>query len=240
MQINKIQYMTNNINNTMMFPKKQITFKSNEAQEDMQRALRQAAIAQMQKKYENLDELLNYEIHDTGCHNMAQFTLNFACSIENDSEHSLDEFFKSELEAASLRKKLSPQCQKNSIEMRAKIQKQPVFKDPALALISAKEMKEFIPQEGVLDSEEMKSTVSAAKRAYVDAVKNADKAKFSEYEKTLIGTLTSIIENSTGLDFGKEYDQILKSLLDSIKSRKQEIELSVLKQKLINPIKIIK
>ena len=97
-------------------------------------------------------------------------------------------------------------------------------------------MKEFVPQEGMLDSEEMKSTVNAAKKAYVDAVKNADKAKFSEYEKTLIGTLTSMIENSTGLDFGKEYDQILKSLLDSIKSRKQDIELAIHKQKIINPL----
>ena len=240
MQINKVQYMTNNINNTIMYPKRQIAFKSNEAQEAMQRALRQTAIKQMQQKYQNLDELLNYEIHDTGCHNMAQFTLNFACSIENDSEHSLDEFFKSELEAVALRKNLSPKCQKNSIEMRAEIQKQPVFKDPALALISAKEMKEFIPQEGMLDSEEMKLTVNAAKKAYVNAVKNADKTKFSEYERTLIGTLTSMIENSTGLDFGKEYDQILKSLLDSIKSRKQDIELAINKQKIINSIKIIK
>lgn len=240
MQINKIQYTTNSINNIMMFPKKQITFKSNEAQEAMQRALRQTAIAQMQQKYQNLDELLNYEIHDTGCHNMAQFTLNFACSIENDSEHSLEEFFKSELEAAELRKKLSPECQKKSIEMRAEIQKQPVFKDPTLALISAKEMKEFIPPEGMLDSEEMKLTVNAAKKAYVYAIKVADKTKFSEYEKTLIGTLTSMIENAKGLDFSKEYDQILKSLLDSIKSRKQDIELAIHKQKIINPIKLIK
>ena len=239
MQINKIQYMTNSMN-TNIYPKKQIAFKSNLVQEAMLMALKQASIAQMQKKYENLDELLNYEIHDTGCHNMAQFTLNFACSIENESEHSLDEFFKSELEAAALRKKLSPKCQKNSLEMRAEIQKQPVFKDPALALISAKEMKEFVPNEGMLDSKEMKSTIDAAKKAYVDAVKAADKTKFSDYEKTLIGTLTSMIENSTGLDFGQEYDQILKSLLDSIKSRKQEIERSVLKQKLINPLKIIK
>ena len=137
-------------------------------------------------------------------------------------------------------KKLSPACQKNSIEMRAEIQKQPVFKDPALALISAKEMKEFIPEEEMLDSEYIKSTINAAKKVYIDAIKNADKTKFSEYEKTLIGTLTSMIETSTGLDFGKEYDQILKSLLDSIKSRKQDIELAIHKQKLINQIKIIK
>ncbi len=239
MQIDKVQYMSNSLY-TNKSSKRQIAFKSNEAQEAMQRALRQTAIAQMQMKYNNLDELLNYDIHDTGCHNMAQFTLNFACSIENDSEHSLDEFFKSELEAAALRKKLSPTCQKNSIEMRAEIQKQPVFKDPALALISAKDMKEFIPQEGILDSEEIKSTINAAKKAYIDVVKNADKTKFNEYEKTLIETLTSMIEKSTGLDFGKEYEQILKSLLDSIKSRKQDIELNIHKQKLINPIKIIK
>ena len=144
------------------------------------------------------------------------------------------------IEAASLRKRLSPECQKNSIEMRAEIQRQPVFKDPALALISAKDMKDFVPQSDVLDSDEIKVTIKAAKKAYVDAIKAADKTKFSEYERTLIGTLTSMIEHATGLDFGKEYDQILKSLLDSIKSRKQEIELSVLKQKLINPIKIIK
>ena len=93
MQIDKVQFINNRIY-TNKFPKSQIAFKSNEAQERMQRALRQASIEQMRQKYQNLDELLNYEIHDTGCHNMAQFTLNFACSIENDSEHSLDEFFK--------------------------------------------------------------------------------------------------------------------------------------------------
>ena len=239
MQIDKIQYLNSNLN-TYRYNNKSLSFKSNLSQEAMQRALRQAAITQMEEKYKNLDELLNYEIHDRGCHSMAQFTLNFACAIENDSEHSLDEFFKSELEAASLRKRLSPECQKNSIEMRAEIQRQPVFKDPALALISAKDMKDFVPQSDVLDSDEIKVTIKAAKKAYVDAIKAADKTKFSEYERTLIGTLTSMIEHATGLDFGKEYDQILKSLLDSIKSRKQEIELSVLKQKLINPIKIIK
>ena len=84
------------------------------------------------------------------------------------------------------------------------------------------------------------SLTPAGKRRYGSNLDLTDKTKFSEYERTLIGTLNSIIENSTGLDFGKEYDQILKSLLDSIKSRKQDIELAIHKQKIINQIKIIK
>jgi|GEM_PF-1701938 len=237
MQVNKIKYegyLSNNVN------RRNISFKSNEAQEAMQRALKETAVKQMEEKYKNSVELLNYEIHDAGCHNMAQFTLNFACAIENDSEHTLDEFFKSELEASALRRKLSPECQKNSIEMRAEIQKQPVFKDPVLALISAKDMKDFIPDESVLQDKQMKSTIDAAKKVYIDAVKSADKTKFSEYDKTLIGTLVSIIEDTKGLDFGEEYDKILKSLLDSIESRKQDTELAFHKQKIINTIKVIK
>ena len=47
--------------------------------------------------------------------------------------------------------------------------------------------------------------------------------------------LTQIIEKSTGLDFGKEYDSLLEKLLNSIRSRKQEMERVAARQKVTVP-----
>lgn len=210
----------------------QPSFKSNREHEAMLRALR---AADMKRRYEKLNELFNYEIKDSGCHNMAQFTLNFACAIENDSEHNLDEFFASEVKAAELRKKLTPECQKNSLEIRQEIQSQPVFKDPALALISAKEMKEFVPDAEFMNDKRFKPTIDAAKKAYSQAIRLANKDKFNGYEKGLIEDLVHIIDNASYLDFGDVYEQKLTMLLDSISLRKAESERILVKQKSIIP-----
>lgn len=230
-------YITNNF---YRYPKisyyhTQPVFTSNREHEAMLGALRYAQSAEMQRRYENLDELLNYDIHDHGCHNMAQFTLNFSCAIENDSEHNLDEFFKSDEEAAVLRSKLSPECQKNSLEIRNEIQKQPVFKDPVLSLVSAKEMEKFIPDKEILNDAQFANVINAAKKTYVDAVNAADKTKFNESEKALMQELTEIIKNTEGIEFGEEYNKILTKLIDSIKARSQEVTQIINKQKIINP-----
>ena len=210
----------------------QPSFKSNREHEAMLRALR---AADMKRRYEKLNELFNYEIKDSGCHNMAQFTLNFACAIENDSEHNLDEFFASEVRAAELRKNLTPECQKNSLEIRREIQSQPVFKDPALALISAKEMKEFVPDDEFMNDKRFKPTIDAAKKAYSQAIRLANKDKFNGYEKGLIEDLVHIIDNASSLNFGDVYEQKLTMLLDSISQRKAEAERILVKQKSIIP-----
>ncbi len=135
---------------------------------------------------------------------MAQFLLNFVCSIENDSEHNLDEFFKSEAEAARIRMGLSPECQRNSLEIREEIQSQPVFKDPALTLITAKDMKDFTPvDEEFAADPQYQATINAA-------VEASDKTKFNSSEIGMIKELTQIIEKTKGLDFGAEYDSTLK------------------------------
>ena len=217
----------------------QPSFKSNPEHEAMLRALRRAQAEEMKQRFARLEELLNYDIRDKGCRNMAQFTLNFACAIENNSEHDLDEFFASEVEAAELRKRLTPECQKYSLEIREEIQSQPVFKDPALALISAKDMKDFIPDEGLLSDDQFRATINAAKKSFVNAVKVADKKKFNETEKGLIQNLTEIIERTSGIDFGKEYDQKLEQLIKSLQSRKQDAERVLSKQKVVIP-KVLK
>jgi len=232
--------MINSIQPVRYTTRQQISFRSNREHEAMLRALREAQAEEMKRRFARLNELHNYQIQDQGCHNMAQFLLNFVCAIENDSEHNLDEFFKSEVEAAKLRQGLSPECQRNSLEIREEIQSQPVFKDPALTLITAKNMKEFVPvDEEFSATEEFQSTINAAKRTIVDAVEASDKSKFDNTEIGLMKELTQIIENTKGLDFGTEYDKTLEKLLESIKTRKQKIEQAVVQQKTFIP-KIIK
>lgn len=227
-KVNNIAY--NNYN------KSGISFRSNREHEAMLRALRAAQAEEMKRKFAELEKLHNYKIQEQGCHNMAQFILNFACSIENDSEHSLDEFFKSEVEAARIRSGLSPECQRNSLEIREEIQSQPVFKDPALTLITAKDMKDFVPEDNEFtQNEEYRKTIAAAKKSLVDAVEAADKTKFDAVEIGMINELTQIIKQTKGLDFGAKYDELLEKLIKSVNSRKQEMERVALKQKTIIP-----
>ena len=217
----------------------QLSFKSNREQEAMLRALREAEATEMKRRYARFNELFEYEVKDSSCHNMAQFTLNFACAIENNSEHNLDEFFASEIKAAELRKKLTHECQKNSLEIRREIQSLPVFKDPALALISANEMKEFVPDDEFFNDKRFKPTIQAAKKIYTQAVKLANKDKFNDYEKGLIEELAQIIDKSSSLDFGEIYEQKLAMLIESTNKRKIEAERVFVKQKSVIP-KILK
>lgn len=233
MKINNIQ--------TIKYTQTPLSFRSSREHEAMLRAQREAEAEEMKRRFARLNELHDYKIQDQGCHKMAQFLLNFVCSIENDSEHSLDEFFDSEIEAAKLRQNLTPECQRNSLEMRAEIQSQPVFKDPALTLITAKDMKDYVPvDEEFSNSKEFHATIEAAKKCVVTAVKTADKTKFDKTEIGLINELTQIIEKTKGIDFGAEYDKTLEKLLASIKARKQKLDQAIIQQKVISPKQIIK
>ncbi|MCM1003874.1 MAG: hypothetical protein NC408_05965 [Candidatus Gastranaerophilales bacterium] len=224
-----------NFNSNLNYTNK-VSFKSNREHEAMLRALRLAQAEELKQRFAKLQELHDYQIQDQGCHNMAQFILNFACAIENDSEHSLDEFFKSEVEAARIRRGLSPECQRNSLEIREEIQSQPVFKDPALTLITAKDMKDFVPvDEEFAQNEQYQTTINAAKKSITDAIEAADKSKFDSTEIGLIKELTQIIKQTKGLDFGTEYDNLLERLLDSIKRRKRAMTQTAIQQKNIIP-----
>lgn len=225
------------VNNISYYnPNSRVSFRSNREHEEMLRALRAAQAEEMKRKFAKLQELQNYQIQEEGCHSMAQFMLNFACSIENDSEHSLDEFFKSEAEAARIRQGLSPECQRNSLEIREEIQSQPVFKDPPLTLITAKNMKDFVPvDDEFTENEEYQKTINAAKKSLVDAVEAADKTKFDAAEIGMMQELTQIIKQTRGLDFGQKYDELLEKLINSINSRKQKMEQVAVQQKGIIP-----
>lgn len=231
MKINNIQ--------AIKYTQNPISFRSSREHEAMLRALREAEAEEMKRRFARLNELHDYRIQDQGCHKMAQFLLNFVCTIENDSEHSLDEFFNSEIEAARLRQNLSPECQKVSLELREEIQTQPVFKDPALTLIAAKDMKDYVPvDEEFSNSKEFQQTLDSAKKSIITAVKTADKSKFDKAEIGFIDELTQIIEKTKGIDFGTEYDSTLERLLNSIKSRKQKIEQTLAQQKAVIPQQI--
>lgn len=191
------------------------SFGSNREHEAMLAAARAA-------REQEIRELQGYKIKEPVCHDMAQFLLNFSCAIENDSEHNLDEFFKSEDEAAKLRQGLSPECQKNSLELRKEIQSNPIFKDPALTLITANDMKDFVPaDEEFAKDKKFQTTINAAKKSVVDAVETSDKSNFDKAEVGIIKKLTQIIQKTEGLDFGEEYNKLLGKLINSIKNRKQ-------------------
>lgn len=201
------------------------SFGSNREQDLMLSEARKKAEAARKKAQElreqEIKQLINYQIKDPICHDTAQFLLNFSCAIENDSEHNLDEFFKSDDEAAKLRQGLSPECQKNSLELRKEIQSNPILKDPALTLITAKDMKDFAPaDEEFVRDKRYQLTINAAKKSVVDAVEASDKSKFDSAEIGIIKKLTQIIQRTEGLDFGAEYNKLLEKLINSVKSRK--------------------
>ena len=112
-----------------------------------------------------------------------------------------------------------------------------MFKDPALSLISANNMKSFVPDEEFADSDLYKQTIDAAKKCFVDAIKASDKTKFIPYEKNLINELTNIIDQSSGLDFGEKYQTKLQELLSSLRSR-ADMQRVALRQKTLTKIKI--
>jgi hypothetical protein len=225
MQVNKINFSYT----------QKPSFKSHRAHEQALAELkRQSELAQERKVC--IQRLANYELQEPYCDDMSQFLLNFVCSIENESEHSLDEFFDSEFEASKQRAKLSPECQKRSLEIREAIQSQPVVKDAVFTLITANNMKDYEPQDKeFVQMEEYKKTVDSVKKTLVKIVKNSDTTKFDEKEKGLIQKLTDMISSSAGLNFGEEYEETLKTLLNSLKSKQQTKDRILAQQKLLDP-----
>ncbi|MBQ2611356.1 hypothetical protein IJF81_03080 [bacterium] len=199
---------------------------------------KQENIEEARKYYSDLlrDSLPDYNAQSTGMKKSAQFTLNLASSIVNDSDHRIEEFFVPEAEAQKLRENLSPDCQKRSIRIRDAIKDIEAYNDPVNALISANRMKDFIPDDAVLSNSQYKEAIDNAKKIYTLAVDNASKEAYSDGEKNLINELSGMIKKASGLDFGDEFNKKLDALIDSIKNRKRKF----LPIKIENKVKVPK
>ena len=196
------------------------------------RQAEQARILQKEKDIKEAREyyadLLNKGLPDYNAQSLemkksAQFTLNLASSITNNSEHNIEEFFVPEADARKLRTNLSSDCQKRSVEIRDTIKNIEAYNDPVNALISANRMKDFIPDDAVLSNSQYKEAIDNAKKIYTLAVDNASKEAYSDGEKNLINELSSMIKKASGIDFGDEFNKKLDALITSIKNRKREI-----------------
>ncbi len=199
--------------------------------------LRELQIEREAKKHTaQIAESLKYpELEDVACKKTANFMLNFAAETIENSTHKLQEFFSSDNIASKVRGDLTPKCQQDSLEMRNAIKESEILQDPVLGLISANNMKKFIPDEAVLSNKQYKNIVDSTKNAYIDAIEDADMKKFDEEDKGIIKNLVGIIKNTDGLNFGEEFDKQLKLLIDkkNLVKTQQTIERS--KQKVFVP-----
>ncbi|MCM1338684.1 MAG: hypothetical protein NC191_03330 [Muribaculaceae bacterium] len=203
--------------------RKKLLLLQQQEEEKRRQEMLQRKQQEREREINGLRNLAKYEIEDSGCQDMAQFLLNFSCAIENDSEHSLDEFFRPKEEAEKLRENLSSECRENSLELRKEIQSNSVFNDPVLTLITARNMQDYTPvDEEFTALEEYRSTINSAKKAIINIVDTTDKTKFNSSEINLMKELTQIIEKTEGLVFGEEYDEILNRLLNSLNSPDEE------------------
>ena len=152
---------------------------------------------------------------------MAGFLSQFTCAIQNNSEHDIREFFGDEETAAELRKKLSPECQHDSIELREELKKTDEVKDPVMMLIAANRMKKFMPKPGVLTPEQQENLLQGLKDTITMAVQNGDMSKYDEDDKIAIGEMVQMIKASDSTDFGISVK--LKALVDKLNKKNLNI-----------------
>lgn len=157
-------------------------------------------------KYRGLTEPL--------CDEMAAVMLNFSCSMMMESEHDLREFFGTEEQAKIIRQNLTPECQKLSIEMREAINKTQMSSDPIFGLITVNRLKDYMPEDGILTDEQYNSISENTKFACTELIKNSNLSDFDDTDKSTIAQLIETVENTDGLNFGKEYDDKLQKLID--------------------------
>lgn len=197
------------------------TFTSYKSREDILKELARIT-EQVQQKCTETKNIIRYpEIQDFSCKDMTKFMLNFCCETLNNSTHKIEEFFGSDKVAAEFRQKLSPKCQQDSLEIRNSIMATKTFTNPIHALISANNMKKFIPEKDALSQKQLLEVVDTAKKTYIDLVKNADLSDFTHEDKATINELTSRIENSSGVDFGDDYEVKLKALIEKLNNKSE-------------------
>jgi len=168
----------------------------------------------------NLEKTLAYQgLSDPLCDNMAAFMLNFSCSMLMDSKHDLREFFGTEEEAKTLQENLSPECKKTSQNIRSEIVKLRMSEDPVFGLITVNKLKDYMPEEGILSEEQYNAIADTSKFACTSLVKKCDRKNFDDDDNEEINALVDIVENTEGLDFGKEFEERLTKLIDKLNNK---------------------
>lgn len=149
---------------------------------------------------------------------MAGFFAQFTCAIQNNSEHDIREFFGDKDTAAKLRRKLSPECKRDSRELRKEIQKAAELQDPVMMLIAANNVKNFTPKAGILNAEQQTKLVEGIKEAITMAIQNGDMSRFDDDDKYAIGEMVQMIKASNSTDFGISVK--LQALVDKLNKKK--------------------
>lgn len=163
---------------------------------------------------------LNYRgLSEPLCDNMAAFMLNFSCSMLMDSEHDLREFFGTEEEAKELQKNLSCECCKTSQEIRSKIMSLKISEDPVFGLITVNRLKDYMPEEGILTEDQYNVIADTTKYACTNLIKQGDYENLDDDERNTVKELIDIVENTSGLDFGEDYDKKLSILINRINNK---------------------
>lgn len=198
-----------------------INFKSNPEREAQLEKLRKLKLEELRKRKENdlLEKISSYpDLENQVSRKVAGFLTQFTCSIQNNSEHNIMEFFGDEKTAQNLRGKLSPKCQAESKELRDEIQKFEELKDPVMTLICANKLKKFAPREGILSKEQYTNLVEGLKNTVSTIVRNANLDQFEAEDKAAILELVQKVEQSESVDFGIESK--LRVLVDRLNSKK--------------------
>ena len=152
---------------------------------------------------------------------MAGFISQFTCAIQNNSEHDVKEFFGDEETAKELRSKLSPECQRDSLELRNELKNIAETNDPIMMFMCANKMKNFTPKKGLLTEQQYLKLVDSLKESIVSVVNRMDLTKFTQEEQGDIIEIIQMIKAANSVDFGISVK--LKALVDKINKRKLNI-----------------
>lgn len=146
------------------------------------------------RSYPSLDDKINEQA--------ALFLSQFTCATELDSEHDIREYFGDEKTAADLRKKHSPECQKNSLDIREEIQTLDEAKDPVIMLLAANKMKKFAPKQGILSAEQQDKLLQGLKDVITAGIQNSDMSKFDEEDQLAIKEMVQMVKTAKSTNFG--------------------------------------
>ena len=149
---------------------------------------------------------------------MARFLLGFICSVQNNTEHNIGEYFGDENTAKELREKLPQECQRRSLEDRAQFQQFDELKDPIMMLIAASRMKKFAPKTGILSQQQQENLLQGIKDMVTMTVQNSDMSNFDDNDRLTIKEILQMIKVSETTDFGISVK--LQNLINKLNTKK--------------------
>lgn len=177
---------------------------------------------EMKKITSPVDSITQYPKIDNDISKItAAFFSQFTCAIRNNSEHDVREFFADDKTAEELRRKLSTECQQDSLALRNELKKLDELNDPIMMLMSANRMKNFAPKPGLLTEEQQTKFVEDIKDNILNIIRNQDLSKFTEDEQSDIVEIMQMIKGAKSVDFGISVK--LKALVDKINKRKLNV-----------------